>query len=51
MADFIIILVLLVLAGLALRTCLRKKSCGSGCSGGCGTCSGNCHRHNTPRKD
>ena len=47
MADFIIILVLLVLAGLALRSCLRKKSCGSGC----GTCSGNCHRHNTPRKD
>lgn len=43
MADFIIILVLLLAGGLALRSCLRKKD-GKGCAGGCSGCSGNCNK-------
>ena len=51
MADFIIILILLALAALALRSCLRKKRCGNGCSGGCGACSGKCHQQDKVHKD
>ena len=46
MADFIIILILLVLGGLALRTCLKKKKGGDCGSGGCGNCHGHCHQQN-----
>jgi hypothetical protein len=46
MADFIIILILLVLGGLTLRSCLRKKKGGDRCSGGCGNCHGLCHQQN-----
>lgn len=49
MADALIILVLLLLAALALRSCLRKKKAGS-CSGGCGQCSGNCTGRNSHNK-
>lgn len=45
MADLIIILILLVLGGIALRSCLKKKG-GDGCSGGCGNCHGHCHQQN-----
>ena len=45
-ADFIIILILLVLGGLALRACLRKKKGGDCCSGGCRNCHGHCHQQN-----
>ena len=52
MADFIIILILLVLGGLALRSCLRKKKGEDCCSGGCGSCHGHCHQQNKrPRPD
>ena len=44
MADLIIILVLVVLGVLALRSCLRDRKNG-GCSGGCGSCGGHCHKH------
>lgn len=44
MADFIIILVLLLAGGLALRSCLRKKENGNSCTSGCCGCSGNCHK-------
>ena len=43
MADFIIILVLVGLAALALRSCLRGKK-GGDCPGNCGRCGCNCHR-------
>ena len=46
MADFIIILILLVLGGLALRSCLRKKKGEDCCSGGCGSCHGHCAQQN-----
>ncbi len=45
MADFIIILILLVLGGLALRSCMKKKD-GDCCSRGCGNCHGHCHQQN-----
>lgn len=41
MADLIIILVLVALGALALRSCLRGRQ-----NGGCGSCSGRCHKHN-----
>ena len=43
MADFIIILVLVALAGLALRSCLRGKKPGN-CSGNCSGCGCSCHQ-------
>ncbi len=49
MNDLIVILILLVLGGIALCSCLRKKKrgCGGDC-GGCGSCSdcggSCCHR-------
>ena len=45
MADIIIILVLAALAGLALRSCLRRKQKGA-CAGSCSGCGCNCHRKN-----
>ena len=48
MADFIIILILLLLGGLALRSCLRKKKGGAGCPGSCGTCHGHCCKPGDP---
>lgn len=44
MADLIIIFVLVALGVLALRSCLRGRK-NSSCSGGCGGCSGHCHKH------
>ena len=41
MADALIILILVIAAGLALRSCLRKSKNGR-CPGGCSDCSGNC---------
>ena len=43
MADFIIILVLIALAGLALRSCLSRRKKGD-CAGNCSGCGCNCHR-------
>ena len=45
MADFIIILVLAALAGLALRSCLRRKQKGD-CADSCSGCGCKCHRKN-----
>lgn len=42
MADYIIIIILLILAALALRSSLRKNK-RSGCHGNCSCCGGNCH--------
>lgn len=44
MADFIIILVLAALAGLALRSCLRRINQKSNCAGNCSGCGCDCHR-------
>lgn len=49
MADVIIILMLLGVAVLALRSCLRKSKDG-GCSGGCSSCGGNCGCRRKDRK-
>ncbi len=59
MNDIIVILILLVLGGIALWSCLRRKKRGcSGECGGCGSCSdcgGSCCRRrpdkNTPPQD
>lgn len=41
MADVLIILILVIAAGLALRACLRKPE-NEGCHGSCSGCSCNC---------
>lgn len=43
MADTIITLILVALAGLALRACARRKK-GGACAGNCSGCGCNCHR-------
>lgn len=43
MGNIIVITILGVFALLALRSCLRSKR--KGCSGGCGSCGGNCPCH------
>lgn len=46
MGDIILILILLLAAGLALRTVLRAKK--GGCGGNCGCCgSGSCGKKHT----
>ncbi len=49
MADAIIILILLALAALALRSCMRRKKTG-GCTGGCSQCTGSCATRPTRKK-
>ncbi len=47
MNDIIVILILVLLGGIALYSCFRKKNrgCGGNCGGcsGCGGCGGSCH--------
>ena len=50
MADLIIILILAALAGLAIKSCLRKKKEG-GCPGGCSGCGGSCSCHEKKNKE
>lgn len=40
MGDFLLILILLLAAGLAVRSVLRAKK--EGCGGNCGCCGGGC---------
>ena len=51
MGDIILIAILLLAAGLALRSCLRKKKGGcSGCSGGA-CCGCQCPKNERHEKD
>ena len=56
MGNFLLILILLLAAGLAVRSVLRAKK--EGCGGNCGCCGGGCcgkkhagESHSCPRRD
>ena len=44
MGTVVVGAIVVVIAGLAVRSIVKDKKSGKGCNGNCGSCGGHCHK-------